>query len=84
MSTKIAARRHADGSSLDGRALTKRVAHEVKGMPLAQAFVTARAAGYQLLIAKHDGVPRDAEVDRCDDRIVVNVVQGLVADSWVG
>lgn len=84
MSTKIADRRRANGSSLDGRALTNRVALEVKGMPLAQAFATVRAAGYQLLIAKHDGVPRPSEVDHLDDRIVVNVVQGLITDSWAG
>jgi hypothetical protein len=78
--------RRTNGSRLEGNALAARVAQEVNGMMLAQAFVVARSAGFKLKINKHDGVPRLASHDeaRRDDRVLVDIVGGFVRKSWAG
>jgi hypothetical protein len=78
--------RRANGCRLEGSALAARVAQEVSGMMLAQAYVVAKSAGFQLRINKHDGVPRLASLNEAkrDDRVTVDVIGGFVRKSWVG
>ncbi len=75
-------RRRPNGSRLEGRALAARVAQEVNGMMLAQAFVTARSAGFPLRINKTDGVPRQGFVDEPGTKVMVDVIGGFVRKSW--
>ena len=86
MSTNESDRRGRNGKRLDGRMLATQVAHEVNQMMLAQAFITAKSAGLELLVMKHDGVPRIVPCDegKRDDRLLVNVTNGIVRKSWVG
>lgn len=75
-------RRRRNGSRLEGRALAMRVAQEVNGMMLAQAFVVTKSAGFQLLINKHDGVPVRGRVCEDGTKVMVDVVSGFVDKSW--
>ena len=56
MSNEKIERRRRNGSRLEGRALAARIANEINGKMLAQAFVIVRSAGFKLLINKADGV----------------------------
>ena len=73
--------RRPNGKRLDGNALAARVAQEVRGMMLAQAFVIVRGAGFQLKINKLDGVPRQVAVGVAEI-VNVDVVDGFVKNSW--
>jgi len=75
-------RRRQNGGRLEGRALAMRVAQEVNGMMLAQAFVTVKSAGFKLLINKNDGVPRSGGVSEDGHKVMVDVVRGFVSKSW--
>jgi len=75
-------RRRRNGSRLEGNALAIRVAQEVNGMMLSQAFVTAKSAGFKLQINKHDGVPRSGYVPDDGQMVMVDVVSGFVSKSW--
>jgi len=75
-------RRRPNGSRLDGRALAMRVAQEVNGMLLAQAFVVTKSAGFSLQVNKHDGVPRTGVVLNTGPKVMVDVVSGFVRKSW--
>ncbi len=82
MSDSTTERRRRNGSRLEGRALAMRVAQEVNGMMLAQAFVVARSAGFPMLINKHDGVPVQGRAPADGPRVMVDVVSGFVRKSW--
>ena len=76
--------RRANGRRLEGHALAARVAQEVQGMMLAQAFVVVKGAGYQLSINKLDGVPHSSASLRDGvETVNVDVVGGFVRRSWV-
>jgi hypothetical protein len=73
--------RKANGRRLEGQGLVARVAQEVNGMMLAQAFVVTKGAGFRLRINKYDGVPGSGYVP--DGEVVnVDVVGGFVKKSW--
>lgn len=73
------------GNRLEGRALAASVAHELNGMMLAQAWVTARSANLKLNVNKIDGLLRQVTNDeQRDDRIMVDVVSGFIRKSWAG
>ena len=76
--------RKANGRRVEGHGLAIRIAQEVKGMLLAQAFVVTKSAGFQLKVNKLEGVPHGG-VRLYDDREVVNVdvAGGIVNKSWV-
>lgn len=82
MSDNKTARRRANGNRLEGRALAMRVAQEVNGMMLSQAYVTVRSAGFRLQVNKLDGIPRLGQVPGTGDKVIVDVVQGFVSRSW--
>jgi len=74
--------RKANGRRVEGYGLAVRIAQEVKGMMLAQAFVVVKSAGFKLSIDKHDGVPR--KIGRSEDMtttIHVDVIDGYVRSS---
>ena len=73
--------RSAKGRRLDGSALAARVAQELNGMLLAQAFIVAKSAGFRLRVNKLDGVPRETYV--FDDTVHVDVIGGFVRKSWI-
>jgi hypothetical protein len=70
------------GGRLEGHALSAVVAKEVNGMMLAQAYVIAKSAGFKLQINKYDGVPRQGLVASDGERVMVDVVSGIVRKSW--
>ena len=74
--------RRRNGGRLEGTALAVRVAQEVNGMMLAQAFVTVKSAGFKLLINKNDGVPRAGGTQEDGAKVMVDVVSGFVRKSW--
>jgi len=82
MSNNKSEYRRKNGGRLEGRALAARVAKEVNGMMLAQAFVTVKTAGFHIQITTHDGVPRTGGMAIDGERVMVDVVQGFVARSW--
>jgi hypothetical protein len=82
MSNNKSEYRHRNGGRLEGRALAVRVAQEVNGMMVAQAYVTAKSAGFRLQINKNDGVPRQGGAQADGERVMVDVVSGFVAKSW--
>lgn len=82
MSNNKSEYRRRNGSRLEGRGLVARVAQEVNGMMLSQAFITVRSAGFRLQINKFDGVPRAASSYDDGERVMVDVVSGFVRKSW--
>ena len=82
MSDSRTERRRQNGGRLEGRALAIRVAQEVNGMMLAQAYVVAKSAGFPLSINKHDGVPRSSPPLDAGTKVMVDVVGGFVSKSW--
>lgn len=77
--------RRPNGKRLEGAGLGHRLASEVRGMVLAQAFVAVRAAGCDLRVSKLDGAPRlGYPADARRDRINVAVVGGIVQQAWLG
>lgn len=84
--TKQRELRRPSGGRLSGTMLASRLAADVRGMVLAQAYVTVRSAGCDLRVSKLDGVPQSGRPDegQRDDRINVSVVGGLVKQCWVG
>ena len=75
-------RRRRNGSRLEGRALAMRVAQEVNGMMLAQAYVVTKSAGFKLLINKNDGVPVQGRPPTDGTKVMVDVVSGFIRKSW--
>lgn len=86
MSTQVVEYRRSNGRRLEGAALAASVAAHLTGMTLAQAYMSAKSSGLTLKIRKHDGVPRGPSWDdaRRNDRVIVDVVKGCVARSWLG
>lgn len=82
MSTKEAGYRRDNGRRLERHALAARVASELNGMMLAQAFVVSRSAGFRLQVNKSDGVPRSGFAPDDGQRVMVDVVGGFVRKSW--
>lgn len=74
--------RRPNGRRVDGFGLAAKVAHEIVGMMLAQAFVVTRAAGLELCVNKLDGVPHPHVSRSGADPINVDVVGGFVRKSW--
>ncbi len=74
--------RKANGRRSEGRGLAVRIAREVTGMMLAQAFVVTKAAGFQLNINKLDGLTRKAWISELLETVNVDVVDGFVRKSW--
>lgn len=72
--------RSTKGRRIDGRALATRIAQEVTGMMLAEAYVVIKAAGFKLRINKFNGVPRPSDLD---EAVQVDVVDGYIKKSWV-
>ena len=74
--------RKANGQRYKGDGLAAKVASEIAGMMLAQAYVVVKNAGYRLKVTKLDGVPHSARVS--DDMPVINVEvnSGFVKKSW--
>lgn len=66
----------------DGRGLAEQVAREVKGMMLAEAFVTAKALGLPIRVNKSDGVPRQGYAEDTRVKVLVDVVHGFVTKAW--
>lgn len=75
-------RRKANGRRVEGRGLAVRIAQEVTGMMLAQAYVVTKAAGFQLNINKLDGVPRKAWMSDTLETVNVDVIDGFIRKSW--
>jgi hypothetical protein len=74
--------RKANGRRLEGFGLATKVAQELRGMVLAQAFVITKSAGFQLNVNKLDGVPCNAHVRPDIGSVNVDVVGGIVSKSW--
>lgn len=75
--------RKASGKRVEGQSLAIRIAQEINGMMLAQAFIVTKSAGFQLKLNKLDGVTSNAAL-LYGDRAVVNVdvINGIVKKSW--
>lgn len=74
--------RRSNGRRVEGFGLAAKVAHEITGMMLAQAFVVARSAGLELCVNKLDGIPHPHVNRSVADQVVVDVVGGFVKKSW--
>lgn len=62
-----------------------RLSQKIKGMLLSQAFVELRREGLQLRVNLIDGetiTPNPA--NQLNERINVNVLNGIVTSTWVG
>jgi len=78
-------RRKPNGKRIEGLGLAAKIAQEVNGMMLAEAFVAVRSAGFQLNVTKLDGVPRKAALNSdVLDIVNVDVIDGIVKRGWVG
>jgi hypothetical protein len=75
--------RKSNGSRLEGHGLAIRIAQEMTGMTLAQAYVVARSAGFALRINKFDGVPHPSQLKDERQALLVDVVAGIVRKSCV-
>jgi hypothetical protein len=82
MSNNKSEYRRKNGGKLEGRALAARIAQEVNGMMLAQAYVAVKSAGFHLQINKLDGVLRQGYVPVDGDKVMVDVISGFVSKSW--
>ncbi len=74
--------RRDNGRKLEGHGLAARIAKEVTGMALSQAYVVITSAGYHLNINKFDGVPHKSGRFSEKETINVDVVAGMVKKSW--
>lgn len=74
--------RNSNGSRLEGFALVAKIAQQVIGMGLAQAYATTKSAGFHLRINKIDGVTREGYARDDRDKVMVNVVRGTVTKGW--
>lgn len=75
--------RRDNGRKLEGHGLAARIAKEVTGMALSQAYVVTKSAGYQININKFDGVPHRSCMRTDKETINVDVVAGIVKKSWL-
>jgi hypothetical protein len=76
--------RRNNGRRLGQAGLADRIAQEINGMMLAQAFVIARAGDCRLIVNKLDGVPhRPSWSGRGSSTIYVDVILGIVRKSLV-
>lgn len=76
-------RRKPNGRRIEGQNLVAKVAQEVRGKVLAQAFIIVKSAGFQLNVVKLDGVPRKPVLHSdLKETVNVDVVDGTVKKSW--
>jgi hypothetical protein len=66
----------------DSRSQVARIAQEVSGMVLSQAYVVAKSAGCVLKVNKLDGVPWRSDLAPGAETISVDVVGGIVMKGW--
>lgn len=78
--------RRPNGKRLEGKGLAIKMAQDIKGMALAQAFIVLKSAGFPLRVVRLDGISRTGfgtHEEQVQNRVEADVVDGVVKCAWV-
>lgn len=76
--------RKANGKRIEGEALSRKIASDVRGMMLAMAYMKVKGAELKLRIHSLDGQVSQPTKDKDNSRVNVEVVEGFVKKAWIG
>lgn len=80
--------RRPNGKRLEGKGLAIKVAQDIKGMMLAQAYIVVKSWGFAMRVSRLDGIARGGfdvydDPTKASTRVHVDVSDGVVMSAWV-